>query len=154
MKKPAKDVRIDTRGRIELPKRRRGACRWCGKTIKAKRRRHWCGKECVTAYDNSSTTGVKSLVRRRDKGICGVCGIDTIALKKGLPTEDPYRTLYLREYNIPKFRVRTRWSDIHHIRPASEGGKMILSNLQTVCLPCHAKETREWKAAKRRESTP
>jgi 5-methylcytosine-specific restriction endonuclease McrA len=149
MRRPAKDVKIDSRGQISLPKRARGKCRWCAKVIKAKRRRNWCSQECVDSFYESGTRGVKAQVRKRDRGICHICKIDTIALKKGVPKEEPARSEYLTHYRIPAARVKTRFSDIHHLKPASEGGKMTLANLRTVCLPCHQKETQEWALRKR-----
>jgi hypothetical protein len=149
VKRPAKDVKIDGRGKIDLPKRKKGHCRWCKKKIKAKRRRTWCSPECLDAYFARDGRAVKAAVRQRDKGICSFCKIDTFAQRRGLPKENPMRDEYLALHGIPKSRIRTRWFDIDHIKPVSEGGKMVLANLRTLCLKCHHTRTKEWNAKKR-----
>ena len=62
----------------------KGRCRWCGKKVK-KPRRTWCSQECVDKYRIRSDPGfVRSQVKKRDKGICALCGVDTLALGREL----------------------------------------------------------------------
>lgn len=153
MRPPAQDVKIDGRGRIELPRRARGRCRWCGRKIKQKRRRNWCSGECVDSYMQASTKSIKAQVRKRDRGICALCGLDTIHLRKNLPRIEPFRSEYLALHQIPKYRVGSRFSDIDHVLPVAEGGKMELPNLRTLCIPCHRVRTRAWTLTQKLGST-
>lgn len=34
-------------------------------------------------------------------------------------------------------------TEVHHIRPLSKGGSNTSGNLQSLCKPCHSKETRK-----------
>lgn len=87
-------------------------------------------------------------IRKRDRGICAICGLDCEALKKRariLVGKD--RLALMDEHGIPHHR--SRFWDIDHIVPVVEGGgDSGPENLRTVCIKCHKKVTAEL-AAKR-----
>lgn len=63
---------------------RRGFCIWCGEKV-APPRRTYCSKECVHEwYLRTSQSYVRTLVKRRDGGICADCGRDCVALHRDL----------------------------------------------------------------------
>lgn len=66
--------------RIRL-KIKAGHCTWCRKFIKgAKGNRTWCGPGCVDAFKEANwPQHRRSAMQRRDRGVCAVCGIDTVA---------------------------------------------------------------------------
>lgn len=53
----------------------KGVCSWCGTDELPKGRRSWCSQECVDEYlIRSSSAHVRTLVEKRDGGICADCG--------------------------------------------------------------------------------
>jgi 5-methylcytosine-specific restriction endonuclease McrA len=61
---------------------------------------------------------MRSLVKRRDKGICALCGVDTNTREQGW-----------------------RW-EMDHVVPVVEGGGLCgLDGYRTLCVPCHKSET-------------
>lgn len=55
----------------------KGRCAWCGTEELPKGRSSWCSEECVEAYKISAwPSHIRNLVKRRDKGICAICGCD------------------------------------------------------------------------------
>lgn len=124
-------------------------CRYCNGVVTPPRR-SFCSKECVHEWSiRSSTSYARSCARRRDKGICAICKLDTTKLRKELnrlPTAERY--VRAAELGIPKHRAyrKSLW-DLDHIIPVSEGGGSCgLENLRTLCLPCHRKVTAELRA--------
>lgn len=80
------------------------------------RRSSYCSDEC--AYRNTPNW-MRNLVRRRDKGICAICGINTYEHRGFLG----------------------RW-EMDHIIPVAEGGGLCgLDGYRTLCPPCHGKES-------------
>lgn len=58
----------------------KGRCAWCGTYDLPKGRRTWCSQQCVDAYlIVSSPAHVRAALRKRDGGICAVCGCDADA---------------------------------------------------------------------------
>ncbi len=56
-------------------------CKWCGQTITASRRRSYCSAACALEWElRTSADVVRWHLKERDKGICNICGIDTITL--------------------------------------------------------------------------
>lgn len=124
----------------------RGTCRWCGDKIlyasgpkegKLDRRRRW-HPECVDAYEASDPREARRKVRKRDRGHCARCGLDTYALRRSLRGRGRARALRARGF-IPR---RSLW-ELDHIEPLIDGGSHDLSNLQTLCTPCHKLKTAE-----------
>ncbi len=76
------------------------------------RRSSYCSDEC--AYRNTPNW-MRNLVRRRDNGICALCGVDCFKAHRG------------------------RW-EMDHIVPVAEGGGLCgLDGYRTLCAPCHGK---------------
>lgn len=100
-------------------------CRWpsCGKRL-AGRRRSWCSDECLKEYLVRSGSP-RPYVFERDRGVCAICGADTMDGERTGPD-----------------RWRHRW-EADHIVPVIEGGEGGLNNLRTLCLACHREATRE-----------
>ena len=66
-----------------------------------------------------------------------MCAIDTYALKRRLRGQGS--TKKLRELG---FKPRKSLWELDHIVPLIDGGDHELSNLQTLCTPCHKRKTR------------
>lgn len=118
----------------------RGICRWCGKAIlhesgekkgELNRRRRW-HPSCVDAYNASDPREARRLVRKRDRGICASCGLDTRKLARSVKGRG--RTKKLRDLG---FKPRRSLWELDHIMPLIDGGGHDLANLQTLCVPCH-----------------
>ncbi len=85
-------------------------------------------------------------VRKRDRGVCAACGVDTYAIRRRHRGRGSTRKL--RELG---FKPRKSLWELDHVVPLIDGGGHELGNLQTLCTPCHkAKTTRE--AAARRSA--
>ncbi len=130
----------------------RGQCRWCGelilhldgpKTGETNLRRRWHPK-CIDEYDRTDPREARRRIRRRDRGRCASCRMDTYALKR------KYRgrgsTQKLRKLG---FKPRQSLWELDHIVPLIDGGSHDPSNLQTLCTPCHIDKTRLEAAARR-----
>jgi len=137
----------------------RGTCRWCGQPILhesgAKQgnldlRRRWHPR-CVDAYNESDPREARRAVRKRDRGRCGACGLDTYALRRQIRGRGSHRRL--RELG---FKPRRSLWELDHIVPLIDGGGHEPSNLQTLCTPCHkqktAREAERRRARRRVES--
>ena len=126
-----------------LPKPEKGHCKWCG----GKAVRVWCSEKCrEEGYVRMGY--VRFRLFRRDKGVCVVCGLDTSWLSKQLRT---ITTVWRRDANLShsEFQYSLGWAarysglwEADHIIPVSEGGGCCgLDNFQTLCVPCHKKES-------------
>ncbi len=122
----------------------RGTCRWCGEAIlygpgpkegRVDLRRRW-HPECVDDYNATDPRELRRRIRKRDRGVCRACGLDTNALKRQVKGRG--RAAKLRELGFP--RRRSLW-ELDHIVPLIEGGGHDPSNLQTLCVPCHRKKS-------------
>jgi 5-methylcytosine-specific restriction endonuclease McrA len=145
------------RPEIRFPDVPRGTCRWCGSPILresgAKQgdrdcRRRW-HPACVDAYNESDPREARRRARKRDRGVCRACGLDTNRLRRSARGRG--RAAKLRALGfVPR---RSLW-ELDHVVPLIDGGGHELSNLQTLCVPCHraksAQETRE-RAERRRD---
>jgi 5-methylcytosine-specific restriction enzyme A len=60
----------------------------------------------------------------RDRGVCALCGVDTMLSKS---------------MNIASRKgVQGQWWDADHIKPVTDGGaECDLANVRTLCCPCH-----------------
>jgi 5-methylcytosine-specific restriction endonuclease McrA len=112
-----------------------GTCRWCNKEVgltpKGKPSKSRWHKACLVEYKMLFwPTTTRRAVNRRDKGICGKCGVQC-----SYPLEwhmDHIKPLYLANDNINFWK---------------------LDNLQTLCEPCHIAKTSQEateRAAKRK----
>jgi 5-methylcytosine-specific restriction endonuclease McrA len=124
----------------------RGTCRWCGdiilytsgnKTGQPNRRRRW-HPACLEEYESTDPAELRRLTRKRDKGVCAACGLKTNKLKRELKGRGRERAMKLRDRGfLPR---RSLW-ELDHIVPLIDGGSHALSNLQTLCVPCHRTKT-------------
>ncbi len=133
-----------TYDRNRFPKRQKRedgtwGCRGCGGEI-PKGRRTWCSRECDQRFNPAS---VLIEVRKRDNGVCAICGLDSKEQKKRWMSEKP-------DYIKTGWESHQRWLrdcpkiNYDHIVPFSEGGMTVLENMRTLCEPCHKKRTKEW----------
>jgi hypothetical protein len=140
-----KGGRVDPR---DLPKGPNGRClcRQCGIEVQPPRIT-FCSKACVDEWTVQTGTRVVLRIRRRDRGRCALCGLDCEALRRELKklrgkAADAFRA----KHGIPRHRKGRLW-DIDHIVPVAEGGGSCgLDGLRSVCIPCHARITKELMA--------
>jgi 5-methylcytosine-specific restriction endonuclease McrA len=76
------------------------------------------------------------MVRKRDRGHCASCGLDTYALKRSIKGKGSHRKL--RELG---FKPRKSLWELDHVVPLIDGGTHEAANLQTLCTPCHKRKT-------------
>ena len=133
-----------TRASLPLGPNNLPLCRWCDLEIIAKRRRTFCSDYCVHQWRLRTDPGyLRDQVFTRDRGICAVCHIDTIAAYNALKrARGPARVAGLRLYGMKSITTRRSLWDADHIRPVAEGGGQCdLDNLRTLCLLCHREAT-------------
>ena len=128
----------------DLPRGENGRvlCRWCNLEIPSTRRT-FCSDWCVEEWKLRSNPGyLREKVLERDKGVCAACGLD--CLKEVLRIKrlrGPARVKAISHWGR---RYRTSLWDADHIVPVVlGGGECDLSNMQTLCLKCHALRTAE-----------
>ncbi len=119
-------------------------CRGCHAPV-PKNRQTWCSKECYEKYEPSM---VKRAVRERDKGICQLCGKNINDAYSAWRKTEPERFKDFLAWR--KWRREQPKEEYHHIVPFSEGGLTILENMQTLCVDCHRKVTKEFRQNKKR----
>ena len=135
----------------------RGTCRWCGEPIlydsgakrgSLDRRRRW-HPACVAAYDATDPRELRRRVRRRDRGVCALCRLDTYELRRAFKGRGMWARMREKGF-VPR---RSLW-ELDHKVPLIDGGTHALSNLQTLCVPCHRNKSaveHSERAAKLRE---
>lgn len=135
----------------------RPLCRWCEQEIPPGRRRTFCSQACVDQHVcRTGPSGAAQVVRRRDHGVCAICGLDCAALRHAIRyagSRDAARAL--RElHGIPPHRLGRLW-DVDHIVPVVEGGGSCgPENLRTLCCRCHRACTAELRARRAKPRTP
>ncbi len=119
----------------------RGICRWC-KTEVPKGRRTFCNDCCVHEWRlRTDPRYLREQVLRRDRGVCAICGLDTIEFYRRFQLVPPRKRRALRSQLDLHARRRSFW-DADHILPVAEGGgECDLSNIRTLCLWCHQEHT-------------
>lgn len=141
--------------------RQKGECTFCGKQV-PKGKRNWCSIEC---YNELNWPSARNKLWDRDRGVCSRCGADTMKMKRienrlwwdGPSNLERYRT---RKYILaviwptPYGKQNQDWWEGHHIIARKDGGSNKLENLQTLCIWCHAEETKgqqqRWAAKRKR----
>lgn len=123
----------------------------------AGRRRTFCSDACVHEWRlRSSTSYLRECVLERDRGVCAVCGLDTVRLRQSV-MRLPFarRMQQIRELIGRGAAVRTRksWWEADHIVPVVEGGDSSLDNIRTLCIPCHRTETAALRARRKPASS-
>ena len=114
-------------------------CRYCGEQV-PKGKRTWCGEECVDKALVICQPGFAAKkVRERDRGVCSLCGTDTVALRQRARRHRE-KLEQCKALGYPG--VWRKWWEADHIVPVSEGGGLCgLENYRTLCVPCHKRET-------------
>ena len=124
----------------------RGTCRWCGEPIlhesgaklgEPNRRRRW-HPACADEYNQSDPREARRRVRMRDRGRCAVCRVDTNKIRREVKGRGRAKKLRALGY-----KIRGSLWELDHVTPLIDGGSHELSNLQTLCTPCHLKKTGE-----------
>lgn len=103
-----------------------GKCCWCGGVLTGRQIR-WCGQPCVDQFlvAKGDQGHARKLLHKRDAGKCAICRTTPDERKSaGLPMT---------------------W-DADHTVPIVEGGALAMSNLRTLCRPCHRIETKKLRA--------
>lgn len=109
-------------------------CRNChGPMPSDDKRLHNCSPECIKEWScKTSPSQMRQAVFDRDRGVCAICGTDTI---EGRICGPLYRHIARG--------TGDRWH-ADHITPVIEGGgECGLDNYRTLCIPCHKKVTRD-----------
>ncbi len=141
-----------------------GQCRRCEGPV-PEGRSVWCSNACIQdALIRCSMSYAVGFIRRRDKGICAVCGLDTTkvvkaykaeraAVKKPLTKKGRAELAKIDErYKEKGFRPGMRGWDADHIIPVVEGGgHCTLDNYRTLCVPCHKVSTKELAFRRRKK---
>lgn len=137
----------------------------CGKKLPGKRQ-SFCSQDCTDkALIRCWPTEQRRQTLKRDKGICAQCGLDCIVAWKMINSAPFTPFAWIRENKgltwVEAFlgiRIsgnRHSFWDANHIIPVSEGGTNDLDNLETLCILCHQKHTKELRgrAAKARKAS-
>lgn len=125
----------------------RALCRWCNLEVPPNRRT-FCSDWCVHEWRLRSDPGyLRECVLERDKGVCAVCGIDTVAEWRRIRRlRGAARLKALHAWGVPANHRKSLW-DADHIVPVVEGGgECDLANLRTLCLKCHRQATADLRA--------
>jgi 5-methylcytosine-specific restriction endonuclease McrA len=90
---------------------------------------------------------LRHAVFARDRGVCARCGRDCEAIRRRLRalSREARRLECLR---LGVARGRTSLWDVHHVTPRAEGGGDALTNLATLCVWCHERETIAFASAR------
>lgn len=153
----------------------KGECTWCGRLV-PKGCRSWCSQECTAAFLERRPADARNIVEMRDRGVCALCKCDTMLLrsfltklwygfnaeyasKERLHWQSVYQFyeahLHSLGFNSSKGRLfRAPLWEAHHQIPVAEGGGLCgPEGYVSLCVPCHARETREYsrqRAVRRR----
>jgi len=103
----------------------------------------FCSNYCVHEWKLRSQPGyLREQVLLRDRGICALCTVDTVAaLRKLKHSRGASRTMLMQHWGL-KTRIRKTLWDADHILPVVEGGgECDLENIRTLCLRCHRSVT-------------
>ena len=119
-------------------------CRWCRGPVAAPRRT-FCGDNCVHEWKiRSSPWYVRREVKKRDKGICRLCGLNVLKAHREWGRRKPPATdrAARRQWRLE----RPRWEADHIVPVADGGGECGLENYRLLCRRCHLDVTLAWRA--------
>jgi len=122
----------------------RALCRWCSLEV-PRGRFTFCSAFCVHDWKlRTQPAYLREQVLGRDRGICAVCGVDTIAAERKLRfSRGASRISLLAHWGLRNRSRKSLW-DADHIVPVIEGGgECDLENIRTLCLLCHRTATRQ-----------
>jgi 5-methylcytosine-specific restriction endonuclease McrA len=110
-------------------------------------RRTFCGDACVHEWKiRSSPWYVRREVKKRDKGICRLCGVNVIKAHREWRRAQPAAAD--RKARKAWRSARPRWEADHIVPVADGGGECGLDNYRLLCRACHVRVTLEWRAAR------
>lgn len=134
-----------------------GKCRCgCSGAITG-RRRCWASSACNEAakerFDiaRGRTSAIRAAVHRRDAGVCAGCGMNCDlerarctpgTFQAATPAERRILSRFMQAGFPSPALDRRPWWHADHVIPLAEGGANVLENFRTLCVPCHAAETR------------
>jgi hypothetical protein len=147
----ARVVTADQWGKPELDERGQPVCRWCRGPV-APPRRTFCGDACVHEWKiRSSPWYVRREVKKRDKGVCRLCGLNVVKAQREWTRARPPATdrVARKQWRA----ARPRWEADHIVPVADGGGECGLENYRLLCRPCHVRVTLEWRASRVVSST-
>ncbi len=119
-------------------------CRWCRALVKPPRRT-FCSDACVHEWKiRSSPWYVRQQVKKRDKGICQLCGFNVVkAHREWTRAKPPPGDRLARR----AWRARRPLWEADHIVPVADGGgECGLENYRLLCRACHVSVTVSWRA--------
>jgi 5-methylcytosine-specific restriction endonuclease McrA len=92
----------------------------------------------------SSPWYVRREVKKRDKGICRLCGVNVLKAHREWGRRKPPATdrAARRQWRLE----RPRWEADHIVPVADGGGECGLENYRLLCRPCHLEVTLAWRA--------
>lgn len=80
----------------------------------------------------------------RDNGVCRACGVDTYDIAcRLLSLSGPALDHAWGYLQIEGFERNRQLAEADHIEPLDEGGSDCPDNMQTLCMACHKKKTKE-----------
>jgi len=119
----SRSVKVDDWGKPIRNELGKPICRWCRGAV-VYPRRTFCSEACVHEWRiRSSPEYVREQVKKRDKGICRLCGVNVV-------------------------KSRRKWEADHIVPVADGGGECGLENYRLLCRPCHLRVTLEWRASR------
>jgi len=136
--------------KLEKGSNGRNLCRWCNLEVPPGRRT-FCSDWCVEEWKLRSDPGhLRERTFERDKGVCALCGLDCVAefhhMRK---LRGAARVRTFAEWGLRPGSRRSLW-DADHVLPVAEGGgECDLSNIRTLCLKCHRKQTAELRVRRK-----
>ena len=136
-------VTADQWGIPERDAQGKAICRWCRGPV-APPRRTFCGEACVHEWKiRSSPWYVRREVKKRDKGVCRLCGLDVLTAHREWGRRKPPAgdRAARRQWRAE----RPRWEADHIVPVADGGGECGLENYRLLCRPCHIRVTQSWR---------
>jgi 5-methylcytosine-specific restriction endonuclease McrA len=129
----------------------RNLCRWCNLEVPPARQT-FCSPYCVHEWRLRTDPGyLREKVFERDRGVCALCGTDTVELRKRKrKLSYAERRVFEREWG----KRKTLWDADHKVPVAEGGGECDLDNMRTLCLLCHRKVTAELRLRLRSSAPP
>lgn len=110
-----------------------------------------CEKCTPIAKNEQSQSALRAIAFERDKGVCAECHEDTVAIREeldGLKTMNPKkfttRVHYFARLGFERGALLngdTLWNAAH-LKARVEGGANDPSNIVTLCVRCHSKDTK------------
>ena len=138
-------------------------CAWCGDELeknsasdKGKYNHVYCSFDCAEKQRlRCSSTAIRSQLFALERGVCQMCGLDAHVLFKRISALQPcerLNALLNKGFVLPKSSVALQkllnnpkendfWQADHRIAVAMGGGLCGMENFQTLCTPCHKKDT-------------